>query len=190
MSIGLLFAAAALAQASDAPAYGPAAPDLPKAVAGAEPARKDCSPTAPDPESGAIVVCVVKPNGYRIDPDILSAKDARRKEQTGGPRAPERYADKVPPVGPQYGCMGVQCANLIGVALTAAQMAAKLANGATVGSVMKTQPEGSTEYQYYQQATAEREQKQADRAAQAYAARVAAEAAAEKAAQAEPKDGE
>ena len=82
----------------------------------------------------------------------------------------------VGPVGPQYGCIGVQCVNLVGLALTAAQIADKLAKGETVGSVMKTQPEGSSEYQYYQQAKAEREQKQAEKAAKAYVAQMETEA--------------
>lgn len=178
MSAGAFLAAAMLAQAADAsaaPAYGPSAPPPPK-VASAGAPLQDCSPKAPDPDSGAVVVCVVKPNGYRIDPDLLAAKKAKKKEQAGGPRPPERYAEVVGPVGPQYGCIGVQCVNLVGLALTAAQIAEKLAKGETVGSVMKTQPEGSSEYQYYQQARQEREQKQAEKAAKAYVAQMEDEA--------------
>lgn len=195
MGAGVILAAAVLAQAGGEPAaaappadptpvYGPAAPPPPKPPGSAATANKDCSPDVPDPTTGAIVVCVVKPNGYRIDPDVLAATKLKKKEQTGGPRPPERYADVTGPVGPPYGCMGVQCVNIVGVALTAAQMASKLAQGATVGSVLKTQPEGSSEYQYYQQAKIEREQKQVEKAAKAYAARVEAE---EKA-QAQPVD--
>ena len=102
MSAGVLLAAAVLGQAAAAaptpPAYGPAAPAPPK-IASSATGAKDCSPGVPDPATGAIVVCVVKPNGYRIDPDLLAANKAKKKEQTGGPKPPERYAEVVPQSG-------------------------------------------------------------------------------------------
>ena len=96
MIAGLFIAAAVLAQAEaadapvaeSAPAYGPVEPGPPKPAASAGPARKACSPETPDPDSDTIVVCVVKPDGYRIDPDILAAKKAKRDADQGNARPP------------------------------------------------------------------------------------------------------
>ena len=182
MSAGLILAAAAMAQVGDAsaaappaaqpaPAYGPATPAPVKVPGSGATGRKDCSPNTPDPQTGAIVVCVVRPNGYRIDPDIMAARNAKRRAQEGGPPPPERYANTGGPVGPQYGCMGPECINLLGVALTAAQMAGRLAKGQEIGSMFRTDPQMS-EYQYYQQAKKAREQAEVLAGDRAYAATV------------------
>ena len=192
MSVGLILAAALLAQAQaedapaappppeqqaprPAPAYGPALPAPPRTAATAGAPRKDCSPKAPDPTTGAIVVCVIKPNGYRIDPDVLAAKKAKRDADHGRPlNRSERMADNTCAVGP-HGCIDTGI-NLLAVALTAAQMAERLSKGQEIGSMFVTDPQMS-EYQYYQLAREEREQRETEAADQAYAAQLDAEAA-------------
>jgi hypothetical protein len=182
MSAGVILAAAMLAQAdapppsSPVPSYGPAESAPPKtAAANPGPERKACSPEAPDPDSDTIVVCVVKPEGYRIDPDVLAAKKAKRDADAGRPlNRSEKLADTTCSVGP-HGCVDTGV-NLLAVALTAAQVADRAAKGQDVGSVFKTDPQ-LTEYEYYQLAKAEREKKESEAADQAYAAQVEAEAA-------------
>ena len=203
MSAGLILAAAVLGQAADpAPAiaqsaepaanYGPSVPAPPKApVNVAAPARKDCSPDVPDPETGAIVVCVIKSDGYRLDPDVAAAKDAKRRAEHGPPLSrADHLADMVTPVGPPLACpSGLGCLDLVAVGLTAAQVAARLAQGKEVGSVFRT-GDGSTEYQYYKLAKLERERAEREAEAAAYAAQVEAEDAEAKANGGEgPADG-
>ena len=201
MSLGVILAAAALAQAADAPAaaapaapapaaaqgapaYGPAVPPPPKTPTSIAAPRKDCSPKTPDPETGAIVVCVIKPNGYRLDPDIMAAKKAKRAADHGRPlNRTEKVADSTCAVGP-HACVDTGV-NLLAVALTAAQMAERLAKGQEIGSMFVTDPQMS-EYQYYQLAKKERERAQAVAAGAAYAAEVQAEDEAAKAADAAP----
>ena len=183
MIAGLFIAAAVMAQAQaaaapvagSAPAYGPAEPGPPKPAASAGPARKACSPTTPDPDSDTIVVCVVKPDGYRIDPDILAAKKAKRDADQGKARPPETYADNTcATVGPN-GCAFAPAINLLAAAMTAAEIADRVSKGEEIGSVFRTDPQ-LTEYQYYQLAKAERERKESEAADEAYASQVEAEA--------------
>ena len=187
MIAGLFIAAAVLAQAQalaaaarvagSTPAFGPAEPRAPKPAASAGPARKACSPETPDPDSDTIVVCVVKPDGYRIDPDILAAKKAKRYADQGKARPPETYADNTcATVGPN-GCAFAPAINLVAAAMTAAEIADRVSKGQEIGSVFRTDPQ-LTEYQYYQLAKAERERKESEAADNAYAAQVEAEAAA------------
>ena len=63
--------------------------------------------------------------------------------------------------------------NLIGAALTAAEMAKRLAAGKEIGSMFETEPNPS-EYQLYQQARHEREAREAQKAAEAKAKAAAA----------------
>src|SRR5690349_18625083 len=78
---GLMLAAAAPAT------YGPALPAPPKPAAKA-PAAAPCKPPEIKQETTEIVVCAVKPNGYRLDPDVMQAKK-RAKDRTGGPKKAE-----------------------------------------------------------------------------------------------------
>ena len=98
MLVGILLAAALMGRTADS-ATAPAAP--PQEVAGpqapgSEPAKivaaeasKDCSPTAPDPNSREVVVCVQKPQGFRIDPDVIAAKKAKREASRGRLKTPQ-----------------------------------------------------------------------------------------------------
>jgi hypothetical protein len=158
-------------------AYGPAAAAAPKpAAASAKPA--ECSPTAPDPNSREIVVCAVKPDGYRLPPDVV---EARRLKKQGGrgatPRNPhETYADhSCATVGPM-GCRGAPTIDLLAAAVVAEQIGERLAKGQEVGSMFKTDPQ-SGEYQYYLEAKHRREEKEAEAKAKAVQAQAQARAA-------------
>ena len=188
MSVGVFLAAAALAQAAEpaaapapapqpAPAYGPPAPAPRKLASRGATHLKDCSPDAPDPESGAIVVCVERPNGYRIDPDVLAAKKMKRQADTGGPRPPERFPDTSCSVVGAMGCAFAPSINLLAAAATVAKIADRVSKGEEVGSVFRTEPQMS-EYEYYKAARTERERKEKEAAVTAYAARIDAEASA------------
>jgi hypothetical protein len=108
-----------------------------------------------------IVVCTQRPQGYRLNPDVMEAK---RESRSAG--RPVRPGGKVIPdcahVGPAP-CVSAGI-NLIGAALTAAQMAERLAKGQEIGSMFVTDPHPS-EYQLYQMAKARREAEEAEKAA-------------------------
>jgi hypothetical protein len=171
--------AAAQAASSPAPTYGPAAAPTAVPTAGAvKQAERECqTPTVPDQNSREIVVCAVKPNGYRIDPDILAARRLKKKGDTVHPRNPhETFADhSCATVGPM-GCRGQPTINVLAAAAALATMADRLSKGQEIGSMFKTDP-SPTEYQLYLEAKREREEAEADKAAKAKAA--AAQAAAD-----------
>ena len=69
MAAGLSLALALLAPAA---AYGPTAPTPSKVVAPAAAApQRECAPQSTDPKANEIVVCAIKPEGYRLLPDIV-----------------------------------------------------------------------------------------------------------------------
>jgi hypothetical protein len=179
MPIGLPVALVLLAQAAATPQVdGPSAP--PPKVEAAAAAKKECTtPAAPDPNSRAIVVCALRPQGYRLDPDVLAARRLKKQGEAGRPHNPhETYADhSCATVGPM-GCRGQPTIDLIRTVTTLATMADRLSKGQEVGSMFVTQPT-SSEYQLYLQAKKQREEAEADKAAKAKAA--AAQAAAEQA---------
>jgi hypothetical protein len=148
MIAAFVLAAAAMGQAAEAP-KAPTAPAI------------GCSSPKPDPSSREIVVCVEKPHGYRIDPDVLAAKKAKRQAQAGRPKPPETLKDRSCAVVGPSGCLfdppGI---NLLAAAATAAEMGERLSKGQEIGSMFVTDPQTS-EYQYYQQAKKEREAKEA-----------------------------
>ena len=190
MPAGLLFAIALLAESAAAaaeapppvsapPTYGPASPAPPKkpVKVADEPvkAATACAPAALNPKTGEIVVCAQRPQGYRIDPDVLEAK--REMHGGGRPKRPERMADhSCATVGPM-GCRGGAGINLLAAAITAAAMADRLSKGQEIGSMFVTDPQ-PTEYQLYQEAKQRREAKEAEAAAVAKAKAKAAAAAA------------
>jgi hypothetical protein len=87
----------------------------------------------------------------------------------------EKLADSTCSVGP-HGCVDTGV-NLLGVALTAAQIADRVSKGQDVASVFRTDPQMS-EYQYYQMAKVERERREAIEHGDGYLAQVEAEEAA------------
>ena len=151
----------ALAIAAQAASGAPATADQP-----AKPTAADgCKNPWPNAETQEIIVCAERPQGYRIDPDILEAGKMKRsggrpsRPHAGGARDTSACA-----VGPHP--MGCQSAgiNIIGAALTAAQMASRLAKGQEIGSMFVTDPEPN-EYQLYLAAKAAREAEEAEKAA-------------------------
>ena len=119
----------------------------------------------PRADSQTIVICVERPQGYRLDPDVMEA----RRETKGGSR-PVRPGGKIVPdctnVGPAP-CTSAGV-NLVGAALTAAEMAKRAATGEEVGSMFLTDPH-PTEYQLYLMAKARREAEEEQKAALAKA---------------------
>lgn len=187
MPAGLSFALALAAQASSAAptAYGPAAAATPAPAAA--PAQRECAtPAAPDPNSREIVVCAVKPNGYRLDPDVLAARRLKKKGDSVRPRNPhENYADhSCATVGPM-GCRGQPTIDVFTAAAALATMAERLSKGQEIGSMFETQP-AKGEYQLYVQAKKEREEAEAEKAAKAAQAKAAAAQAAAEGAPASP----
>ncbi|MEO5773442.1 MAG: hypothetical protein ABIQ32_04910 [Sphingomicrobium sp.] len=163
--------AAAPAAASTAPptdsarsVYGPALPAAPKPVKPAAPIEPCRTAVPKDP--GEIIVCAERPQGYRLDADVLTAKRARRGG--GKPKRPDRMADTSCQVVGPMGCRNGPAVNLVAAALTAAKMAERLSKGQEIGSMFITTPE-STEYQLYIAAKREREAREAEAAAAAAA---------------------
>jgi hypothetical protein len=171
-----LFAQSAVAApAANSPAnaapYGPAAPGTPPAAAPAKPPAAPAADNCGAPQTGAssreIVICAQRPNGYRLDPDVMAARLHKHQQLAGRPKTPmEKVTQNDCVVGPQ-GCFSAGI-NLIGAALTAAEMAERLSKGEEIGSMFKTEPQPD-EYQLYVEAKHEREAKEAQQAALAKA---------------------
>ena len=135
-----------------------------------KPAQRDCkTPAVPEPNSREIVVCALKPNGYRLDPDVLAARRLKKQGQAGRPHNPhESYADhSCASVGPM-GCRGQPTIDLVRTVTTLATMADRLSKGEEIGSMFETQP-ATGEYQLYLQAKKQREEAEAEKAAKAKA---------------------
>jgi hypothetical protein len=179
--VALILLAQAVSAASPPPAtpkaYGPAAPAA-SAPAPAPKPERECANQNADPKGNEIVVCAIKPEGYRLPPDIVEARRLKKEGITVRPHNPhEAYLDhSCANVGPM-GCRGTPTLNMLAVAATAAEISRRLAAGQDVGSVFETE-KSSTDYQLYQVAKKEREQKEA--AAAAKAVRDKAQAAARK----------
>lgn len=163
----LLFAAQAAADS-----YGPALPPAPKPKK--EAAVSACAAPPVDMDKGEIFVCAPRPEGYRIDPDVLKAsKQARNRTR---PKRPERLVDtSCASVGP-FGCTSTGI-DLLNAALVAATMAQKAISGGNVGQMFVTDPTPS-EYELYQLAKSEREAREAEQATAAKVKAIREEAAA------------
>ncbi len=168
MPAGLPLAIALLAASSGAaPPPSAALPERPTESPGQPSRAADrCGPAPATTEPGEIFVCAPRPQGYRINPDIL---EARRQLRSGPPKRPERMKDNsCASVGPA-GCIGAGAGiDLFGAAITAATMAARAARGENVGKMFVTTPQPS-EYQLYLEAKRIREAKEAEAAAAAAA---------------------
>jgi hypothetical protein len=173
------------ATVADPTTYGPVASTAPPATPPATPAGDNCAASQANASSREIVICAQRPNGYRLDPDVMAARKHKRDQLAGRRKTPmEKATQNSCAVGPQ-GCFNAGI-NLIGAALTAAEMARRLSTGQEIGSMFQTdrQPD---EYQLYVQAKHEREAEEAEQAALAKAkARQAAADAAAAAAAAAP----
>ena len=127
-----------------------------------------CTPRAPDSNAREIVICADRPNGYRIDPDVLAAKKAKKQALAGRPKPPTKMPDTSCTVVGPAGCIAAPGINLLAAAATAAEMAARLSRGQEIGSMFVTDPQPD-EYQLYREAKAEREAEEAEKAAKAKA---------------------
>jgi len=159
VSLAVLLLAQA-APAAAAPASQPASSHSPTtSSAPSTPAANSCGQASTD--SKEIVICTERPQGYRINPDVL---EARREMKNPG--RPVRPGGTVRPdcatVGPQP-CMQAGV-NLIGAALAAAEMAKRAAEGKEIGSMFLTDPHPS-EYELYEMSKARREAEEADKKA-------------------------
>lgn len=162
------------AVASAARAYGPTAPAVPKKAA---PKQSDaCANADKSGDQRTIVICAQRPNGYRLNPDVMEAK---REIRSGGPPPPRRgVRPDCATVGPA-GCFNAGI-NLIAAAITAVTMAERAVKGQNVGQMFITDPHPD-EYHLYLEAKQRREQREAEAAAAAKAKADAAAAAAQQA---------
>jgi hypothetical protein len=160
MSVAFLALAAAAQAASPAPAPTPQpAPAAPTATAAqAKTGERQCAEDGQTGSQRAIVICAQRPQGYRINPDILEARretrSAGRPTRPGGSPRPD--CETVGPIPCTSAGM-----NLIGAALTAVAMAQRAAKGESVGQMFVTDPQPD-EYHLYLMANARREQREAE----------------------------
>jgi hypothetical protein len=174
------------ATASAPPTYGPVLPAPPKPPV--KITEDKCAPAHVNADTREIVVCAQKPQGYRLDPDVMEAK--REKHSGGRPKRPERMRDNscasVGPAGCRGGGAGI---DLLGAAMVLGTMATKAVRGENVGKMFVTDPQ-PTEYQLYVEAKRRREAKEAEAAAAAKAKAAQAVKAAGAAVQAEAAKAE
>lgn len=157
-------AAAAPSSAAPAASQAQGPPSTPKPKAKAESAAESCRNILPT-EPGEIIVCAERPQGYRIDPDLMEAQRLIR-EHKKTPKRPDRMADtSCQTVGPM-GCRGQAGINLLAAAATAAAMAKRLSEGKEIGSMFITDPQPD-EYQLYLALKKAREEREADAASAA-----------------------
>ena len=135
--------------------------------------REDCSPTTPTATQRSIVICAQRPNGYRLNPDIMEARREKRKGEGGPPGRPSIAVQTPCSVGPEP-CQSAGI-NLVGAAITAVTMVERAAKGENVGEMFVTDPHPS-EYQLYQMAKKRREAREAEAKAEAQAKAKAATA--------------
>ena len=172
-SIALVAAAHAVAAPSSSygpePARAPATASAPAATPAKEAPQNCTTPAVPDSNSREIVVCAERPNGYRLDPDVLAAKRLKKKGESIRPRNPhETFADhSCATVGPM-GCRGQATIDMFTAAAALAAMGERLSKGQEIGSMFKTEPT-SSEYQLYLEAKKQREEEEANKAAKAKA---------------------
>lgn len=169
MALGFTLALLAQAASADASAAKTNAP--PKSA----PARQDgCSNPQPKADTQQIVICAPRTDGYRLNPDIMEAK--REARGAGRPHNPHESFREYPcksGIGPAP-CFNAGI-NLIAAAMTAAEMAKRLAEGKEIGTMFVTNPTPD-EYHLYLAAKARREAREAEAAA-AKRAKARAEAA-------------
>lgn len=143
------------AEAAGPPAPAPAPVPTPAKPAAAAAASEGCD--SRPAKTGDIVICAERPSGYRLNPDLM---EARREYKRRKLKRPENFVhNDCATVGPM-GCRGAPTINLIAAALTAAEMAKRLAEGKEIGSMFQTTPE-PTEYQLYLEIKHRREAKEA-----------------------------
>ena len=107
-------------------------------------------------DTRTITICSQRPQGYRLNPDVMAAKKMKRSGRSGAPRPPENFKqDTCATVGPM-GCRGQGIIDIPTAVIAAAQMAARAAKGENVGEMFQTDKQYS-EYELYLIAKAQRE---------------------------------
>ena len=157
----MLFILAEAPASAEPPVPPPAAAAAgPEAADGCDEAERGSGDTR------TITVCAERPEGYRLDPDVMAAKNAKQRHGRGtAPKSPENFKrDECATVGPM-GCREGPVLDYVSAALVAAQMAARAAKGENVGKMFVTDLHPS-EYQLYLMAKAEREAREAEEAAE------------------------
>jgi hypothetical protein len=144
-------------KASPDSAYGPVLPTEPKPKV--KTADTDCVTPLPGAETREIVVCAQRPQGYRLNRDVMEAH--REKHGAGRPTPRETMKDdSCRTVGPM-GCIGDGAGiNVLAAAATLARMADRLSKGEEIGSMFVTTPD-PTEYDLYVAAKKRREAEEA-----------------------------
>ena len=162
MPAGLPAVLVMLAQAASA---APTAPEPPKTTA--KPAAESCRPGQRGANPNEIIICAERSDGYRLNRDVMEARREMRSGSRPTRPGPGGMKDGTCAVGPM-GCGPPAGINLIGAALTAAEMAKRVADGKEIGSMFETDPHPS-EYQLYRAAKVRREAEEAEKAAKARA---------------------
>ena len=124
-------------------------------------------------DTRTITVCAQRPQGYRLNPDVMAAKRIKRTGRGAAPRPPENFKrDECATVGPM-GCRGQGVIDIPSAAIAAAQMIGKAVKGEDVGAMFQTDKQLS-EYELYLLAKAEREAREEEEAAAKVRAQVKA----------------
>jgi hypothetical protein len=144
---------------SGAPVSVPPVPPANQQVA--QPGQPECQPATPAANQREIVICAQRPNGYRLNPDVMEAKREKRRGEGPPPGRPERSLAVQTPcmVGPEP-CQSAGI-NLVAAGITAATMVERAAKGENVGEMFITDPHPS-EYQLYLMAKKRREAREAE----------------------------
>ena len=161
---------------AEAAAAGPAAPTEAKPPVTVETASdEDCAEAnRGGADTRTITVCAQRPQGYRLNPDVMAAKRVKRTGRGAAPKPPENFKrDECATVGPM-GCRGQGVIDIPTAAIAAAQMVAKAVNGEDVGKMFQTDRQLS-EYELYLLAKAEREAREEEEAAAKAKAAIKAE---------------
>lgn len=170
----LILAQAAQPAASVAAATASTQSSVPTPQPKAEGATSAAADGCPQPagNSTTIVICTQRPQGYRLNPDVMEAK--REMKNSSRPVRPNGVPrPDCATVGPAP-CMNAGI-DLLAAVATAAEMAQRLSKGQEIGSMFVTDPQPD-EYHRYLAAKARRE---ADEAQQAALAKSKAAAAAQ-----------
>jgi hypothetical protein len=151
--VALALVAGAPEPGSDAASYGPELPPPTKVeVKRSEPSCAEQAAAHPN----AIVVCAQRPQGYRLNSDVMEARRDKKRQDAGRPPAQSTMKyDPCATVGPM-GCRGNMGINVLAAAATAAEMAARISRGQEIGSMFVTDPQ-KTEYELYVEAKKRRE---------------------------------
>lgn len=161
----LPFAQASAAAAAPA-ASSEAATEVATEAALESPGDARCDdPDRRSTDPAEIIVCGERSQDYRLNPDVMAAKKAKRHGRGAAPKSPENFKhNDCATVGPM-GCRGGPVIDVVSAALVAAQMAAKAVQGENVGKMFVTDPHPS-EYQLYLIAKHVREEREAEEAAE------------------------